>query len=132
MATLLEAPLTAPLWILDGSIEVGERVFGNLLPIPFDHQGPVVVKLNGATGRPHATGIGASLTLLGNPVFVENVPADDEPLYVLWRDTGSRCDAPPPDTIKDHGARDGTAISGMSPVGSPRCDTRGGWRATMK
>jgi len=76
-AKLLKSP-TVPSWILDGSIEVGERMFDNLLPIPFDHQGSVVVKLSGAEGELHATGVGASLTLLGEPVFVEDVPADDE------------------------------------------------------
>ena len=40
-------------------------MFDNLLPIPFDHQGSVVVKLSGAEGELHATGVGASLTLLG-------------------------------------------------------------------
>jgi hypothetical protein len=77
MATLIEEP-TASLWILDGTIEVGQRVFDNLLPMPFDYPEPVVVKLSGAEGTLHASGVGVSLTLLGNPVFVEDVPADDE------------------------------------------------------
>jgi hypothetical protein len=37
-----------------------------------------VVKLNGARGKLHAAGVGATLTLLGNPVFVEDAPAHDE------------------------------------------------------
>jgi hypothetical protein len=76
-ATLVVAP-AEPLWILDGTIEVGEYVFDNLLPVPFDHQGPVVVRLSGAEGKLHATGVGATLTLLGNPSFVEDVPAHNE------------------------------------------------------
>jgi len=37
-AKLLQTP-REPLWILDGSIKVGDLVFENLLPIPFDHRG---------------------------------------------------------------------------------------------
>jgi hypothetical protein len=77
MATLIEEPTTS-LWILDGTIEVGGRLFDNLLPIPFDHQEPVVVRLSGVEGTLRATGSSASLALLGTPVFVEEVPAVDE------------------------------------------------------
>ena len=76
-ATLVVTP-PGPLVILDGAIDVGERVFDNLLPIPFAHQGPVVVTLNGAEGKLHAAGVGVTLTLRGNPAFVEDVPAHDE------------------------------------------------------
>ena len=76
-ATPIELP-SAPLWILDGTIEVGQRVFENLLPVPFDHQGRVAVKLNGAAGKLHVVGVGATLTLLGKPVFIEDVPAHHE------------------------------------------------------
>jgi hypothetical protein len=37
-----------------------------------------VVKLNGAKGKLHAAGVGATLTLLGSPVFVEDAPVHGE------------------------------------------------------
>jgi len=66
------------LWIRDGTIQTEEQTFNNLLPLPFDHQGRVVVRFRGAEGELHATGTGIALTLLGGPVLVEDVPAHHE------------------------------------------------------
>lgn len=73
-ATLVTAP-TATAWILDGQIRVREGTFDNMLPLPFSHEGPVEIRLEGAEGIFHATGADVSVTLLGVPVFVEDVPA---------------------------------------------------------
>ncbi len=71
-ATLVVAP-PQPLWILDGMVQVGAHVFDNLLPIPFDQQGQVVVRFSGANGKLEVTGVSATLILLGEPTFVEDV-----------------------------------------------------------
>jgi hypothetical protein len=75
--TLIASP-HGSLSILDGTIQVEERVFSNILPVPFDHHGRVVVAFKGAEGELHATGTGIALILLGSPVFVEEIPGHDE------------------------------------------------------
>ena len=72
-AALRETP-PLPLWILDGVIAVGLQTYDDLLPLPFDQSGSVVVMLTGAEGTLRVTGVAAALTLLGEPTLVEEFP----------------------------------------------------------
>jgi hypothetical protein len=67
------APESGAMWVLDGCIEVGETPFDNLVPMPFEHKGAVSVRFEGAEGLLLVKGRGVSLTLLGEPEFVEEV-----------------------------------------------------------
>ncbi|QSQ25831.1 hypothetical protein JY651_13255 [Pyxidicoccus parkwayensis] len=69
--SIASAPLAANMRISDGSIQVGEEYFGNLAPVPFKHSGAVTLRFEGAEGLLLVKGQGATLTLHGEPRFVE-------------------------------------------------------------
>lgn len=70
-ARIQQTPDSDYMWILDGRVEVGSDTFDNLLPLPFDHSGPVTVRLNGAEGSFVASGRHAKVVLKGLRRFIE-------------------------------------------------------------
>lgn len=63
------------LWILDGRITVDGAEL-DLLPLPLEEKGDIVIALSGHEGRLSVSGRGIAVVEKGEPVFVEKVPAD--------------------------------------------------------
>ncbi len=73
-ASIVAEPPGGYLWITDGSIQVGEQCFDDVLPLPFEHTGPVLLRFEGAEGCLQVAGRGVNLVLLGEAHFIEQVP----------------------------------------------------------
>lgn len=69
--SLESAPQSGEMRIADGSIKVDDESFDNLVPVPFEHSGVVTLRFEGAEGLLLVRGQRVSLTLLGEPKFVE-------------------------------------------------------------
>lgn len=67
-------PGTLPLWILDGSVKVGNTLFENMLPIPFESTGITRLRLLGADGVLQVSGSGLSLQPTGVAEYLEDFP----------------------------------------------------------
>lgn len=75
----LDHPFSSPsLWVTDGHVAVGDRVFDNAIPIPFDEQGEIHLVLSGAEGQIAIRGNRAFLEATGPAVYVEEFcPSND-------------------------------------------------------
>ena len=68
-----DRPFSSPsLWVTDGHIAVGDRVFDNLLPFPFDEHGEIHLLLTGAEGSLAVRGDRVYLEPTGPAVYIEN------------------------------------------------------------
>jgi hypothetical protein len=72
--TIEIAPPPGDLWILDGSVQVAEATFDNLVPLPFKRSGRTRIHLHGAGWNLIATGTGFEVVLKGQRVFIEDLP----------------------------------------------------------
>ena len=68
-------PPDGRLSILSGSVKAASDTFDDVLPMPFDRAGSVVVQLSGPEGRFSATGRALLLVLKGFPRNVEPFPS---------------------------------------------------------
>jgi hypothetical protein len=59
--------------IIDGKITIEKKVFNNILPIPFDYTGKVVVEFSGLEGSIKVEGKGIKLTLHGKADYLEEI-----------------------------------------------------------
>ena len=73
-AHILEEPRELPLWISGGAATIAGEPLA-LLPVPFDEQLPLVLRLEGAAETLAASGSGLTLAAIGEPRFVERVAA---------------------------------------------------------
>ena len=59
-------------------MEIESHVFQNLIPVPFSHIGLVTLKLHlDAPAKIIVSGQKAALTLIGEPVYMEQFPGGD-------------------------------------------------------
>lgn len=74
-----ERPFSSPsLWVTDGHIAVGECLFVNLVPLPFDAHGEIRLFLSGAEGEIVIKGNRVYFEPFGPAVYVEEFPGSDE------------------------------------------------------
>ena len=72
-------PFSSPsLRITDGHVAIGDCVFDNGLPLPFDKHGEIRLFLSGAEGELLISGDHAYLEATGPAVYVEEFSASDE------------------------------------------------------
>ena len=65
-------PFSSPtLWVTDGQIVVGDRVFNNALPLPFEEHGEIHLLLSGAEGTLAVRDNRVYLEPTGPAVFIE-------------------------------------------------------------
>lgn len=77
----LEHPFAASsLWITDGYLTVSDRVFDNVLPLPFDERGQIYLFLSGPEGELVIVGQRALLELTGEALYVEDFPGKNATL----------------------------------------------------
>lgn len=62
------------LWILDGSLQVADVIFDNLVPLPFKRAGKTRLHLHGAGWNLVVTGTALEIVLQGERVFIEAFP----------------------------------------------------------
>jgi hypothetical protein len=62
------------LWVTDGHIAVGDRLFDGCLPLPFDESGAVRLCLSGPEGQLVVWGGRAYLQPTGEPTYIEEFP----------------------------------------------------------
>jgi hypothetical protein len=73
--TIGDAPEGGVLWVTEGSIQVGATLFDNMVPLPFERiEGPVTIRFQGGEGLLVIKGSAVSITLPGEPEFIEEVP----------------------------------------------------------
>jgi hypothetical protein len=70
--------LSPSLWITDGRVSVGDRLYENILPLPFDNRGEIHLYLSGAEGEITLRGSRIFLEPTGPAVYVEESPGMDE------------------------------------------------------
>jgi hypothetical protein len=59
------------LWVLDGRIAVGDRLFDNRIPLPFDEHGETRVFLSGEEGELMISGTRVYVETIGPALYVE-------------------------------------------------------------
>jgi len=65
-------PFSSPsLWVTDGYIAIGDGVFDNLIPLPFDEHGEIHLLFSGAEGELAIHGSRVCLEPTGPAVYVE-------------------------------------------------------------
>jgi hypothetical protein len=72
-------PALGPADVTDGCLTLGDRILDNMIPIPLDFDGEVVLTLElcdptSARFERILRGVGAKLTLLGDAQYVERFP----------------------------------------------------------
>jgi hypothetical protein len=71
----LDCPfLPTSLWITDGQVTIGDRLFDNVLPLPFDERGDIHVQFTGPEGQLSISGNRACVEDTGPAVYVEEFP----------------------------------------------------------
>lgn len=74
-----DQPFSAPsLCVTDGQIAVGDCVFDNVIPLPFDEQGEIRLLLSGAEGQLAIRGKRAYLEATGAATYVEEFCPSEE------------------------------------------------------
>ena len=69
-----DRPFSSPsLWVTDGHIAVGDRVFDNAIPLPFDERGEIRLLLSGTEGQLTIRGKRAYLEATGAAVYLEEL-----------------------------------------------------------
>ena len=75
----LDHPFPSPrLWVTAGQITVGDRLYDNCIPLPFDERGEICLILSGAEGKLAIRGNRAYLEPTGAAVYLEDFSASDE------------------------------------------------------
>lgn len=65
------------LWVIDGHIDVGDILFDNSIPLPFDEHGTIRLFLSGAEGELVISGNRACLEPTGPAIYVEEFSGCD-------------------------------------------------------
>ncbi len=72
--------IPVPVQISGGMISIGDIIFDNLVPVPFDKNGPIVMKLQVVSGDAVEFSGGAiTIELHGESKFVEKLPEEWSP-----------------------------------------------------
>ena len=70
-----DRPFASPsLWILNGHVAVGNRLFDNGIPLPFDERGHIRLVFSGAEGELAISGTRVYLEPTGTATYVEESP----------------------------------------------------------
>ena len=72
-AAVRAQPHDLPLWILDAELRLEGQAFENILPLPFDGPGQVLLVATGANdSRLEVSGTTIRVTYLAEPIYVED------------------------------------------------------------
>lgn len=79
-AAVVGRPGAAVLELTGGSLKVGDREYGNLIPAPFDADAPIHCRLDIMNAEPLVVnGQSVRVRLVGEPRFVEELPNEWAP-----------------------------------------------------
>ncbi len=72
-------PFSSPsLWVMVGHVAIGDRLFDNGIPLPFDERGELRLFLSGVEGEVAIGGDRAYFEATGPAIFIEEFSGSDE------------------------------------------------------